>query len=229
MVGDFTRMMREVAGEKPFWMTLQIAFSGVAKPGRTLRFPTFPEQRFMAYEAVINGARGLTYFGGGLAPTLNERDKPLGFNWTYFDRVMRPLLDEFGPKSPLLPALLAPNSSLRLKVMSEAPGKRAVANKEEEVNPHTTAPKQFVQDQVSKDAGAIECLVREAGDAFYVLACKKEGPTLRARFSGLPERINGEGAGSVVFEEPRKVDADHGTFADWFGPFEVHVYRFRKE
>ena len=110
MVGDFTRMMKQVAGEKPFWMTLQIAFSGVVKPGRTLRFPTFPEQRFMAYEAIINGARGLTYFGGGLPQTLNERDKPLGFNWTYFDRVMRPLFEEIGPKSPILPALLAANS-----------------------------------------------------------------------------------------------------------------------
>ena len=48
------------------------------------------------------------------------------------------------------------------------------------------------------------------------------------RFSGLPPQINGEGTGTVLFEEPRKVDAEHGSFADWFGPFEVHVYRFSK-
>jgi hypothetical protein len=59
-----------------------------------------------------------------------------------------------------------------------------------------------------------------------VLACKKEGPTIRVRFSGLPVEIHGEGAGTVVFEEPRKVDAENGSFADWFGPFEVHVYKF---
>ena len=76
MVGDYSQMMREVAGDKPFWMTLQIAFSGVVKPGRTLRFPTFPEQRYMAYQAIVNGARGLVYFGGGLPQTFNERDKP---------------------------------------------------------------------------------------------------------------------------------------------------------
>jgi hypothetical protein len=229
MVGDFTRMMKQVAGEKPFWMTLQIAFSGVVKPGRTLRFPTFPEQRFMAYEAIINGARGLTYFGGGLPQTLNERDKPLGFNWTYFDRVMRPLLEEIGPKSPILPALLAPNSKIQLKVAVEAPPKRAVANKEEEGNRQATAPKQFVQDEVVADAIAIEFLVREAGNSIYVLACKKEGPTIHVRFSGLPREIHGAGAGTVVFEEPRKVDAEHGSFADWFGPFEVHVYQFRQQ
>ncbi len=229
MVGDFTRMMKQVAGEKPFWMTLQIAFSGVVKPGRTLRFPTFPEQRFMAYEAIINGARGLTYFGGGLPQTLNERDKPRGFNWTYFDRVMRPLFEEIGPKSPILPALLAANSNLKLKVVAEAPPKRAVANKEEEQNRQAATPGQFVQDAVSADASALEWLVREAGDDIYVLACKKEGPTIRVRFSGLPQKVHGEGAGTVVFEEPRKVDAEHGSFADWFGPFEVHVYQFRQK
>jgi hypothetical protein len=229
MVGDFSRMMRDVAGEKPFWMTLQIAFSGVVKPGRTLRFPTFPEQRFMAYEAIINGARGLTYFGGGLPQTLNDRDKPLGFNWTYFDRVMRPLFEELGPKSPILAALLAPKSQLKLRVAAEAPPKRGVANKEEEQNPQAATPKQFVQDKVAADASAIECLVREAGDAIYVLACKKEGPTIRVRFKGLPEQIHGPGLGTVVFEEPRKVDAEHGSFTDWFGPFEVHVYQFSKK
>jgi hypothetical protein len=226
MVGDFTRMMRAVAGEKPFWMTLQIAFSGVAKPGRTLRFPTFPEQRFMAYEAIINGARGLTYFGGGLPQTLNERDKPLGFNWTYFDRVMRPLFEEIGPKSPILPALLAANSKIELKVVPENPARRAVATKDEEQNLKAATPAKFVQDEIASDAGAVEWLVREAGNDIYVLACKKEGPTIRVRFSGLPKEINGEAAGTVLFEEPRKVDAKQGSFADWFGPFEVHVYRF---
>jgi len=34
--------------------------------------------------------------------------------------------------------------------------------------------------------------------------------------------------GSVLFEAPRKVNAGSGRFKDWFGPFEVHVYRFRK-
>ena len=210
-------------------MTLQIAFSGVVKPGRTLRFPTFPDQRFMAYEAIINGARGLTYFGGGLPQTLNERDKPLGFNWTYFDRVMRPLFEEIGPKSPILPALLAADSNSSSRLWRRRRAKRAVANKEEEQNRQTTAPRQFVQDEVSSDASALEFLVREAGDAIYVLACKKEGPTIRVRFSGLPQEIHGAGAGTVVFEEPRKVDAEHGSFADWFGPFEVHVYQFRKK
>jgi hypothetical protein len=225
MVGDFTRMMKEVAGEKPFWMTLQIAFSGVVKPGRTLRFPTFPEQRFMAYEAIINGARGLVYFGGGLPQTHNERDKPLGFNWTYFDKVMRPLFEEVGPRSPILPALLAPDSKIKLTVAADKPPKRQVQTKAEEVDKNAGS-KEFVEDETSSDVNAIEFLVREAGDDIYVLACKKEGPTLRVKFSGLPRDLK---TGSVVFEEPRKVEVKDGTFADWFGPNEVHVYKFAKK
>ena len=90
MVGDYTRkMLRVVDGRKPIWLTLQIAWSGVARPGKTLRFPTFPEQRFMTYEAIINGARGLVYFGGGLPTTLSEDDREYRWNWTYWDRVLR--------------------------------------------------------------------------------------------------------------------------------------------
>lgn len=225
MVGDYTRMMKEVAGEKPFWMTLQIAFSGVVKPGRTLRFPTFAEQRFMAYEAIINGARGLVYFGGGLPQTHNERDKPLGFNWTYFDKVMRPLFDEVGPRSPILPALLAPDSKIKVTVAADKPPKRQVQTKAEEIDKNAGS-KEFVQDETSSDVSVMEFLVREAGDDIYLLACKKEGPTLRVKFSGLPGDLT---SGSVVFEEPRKIDVKDGTFSDWFGPNEVHVYKFSRK
>lgn len=226
MVGDYTRKMREVAGGKPYWMTLQIAFSGVVKPGKTLRFPTFPEQRFMTYEAIINGSRGLTYFGGGLPQTLNARDKTLGFNWTYWQKVMLPILDEIGPKSPILPALIAPDSNIKLTLKAENPPKRAMATKAEEEHQNASAPKEFVQDELSTDVSAIEYLVRETPDAVYVLACKKEGPTIRVRFSGLPASCK---AGDVVFEEPRKVEAADGSFTDWFGPHEVHVYKFPRQ
>jgi hypothetical protein len=225
MVGDFTRMMREVAGNKPVWMTLQIAFSGTTQPGRTLRMPTFPEQRFTAYEAIINGSRGLTYFGGGIPVTLNERDKPLGYNWTYWYKIMIPLFEEIGPKSPILDALLAPDSKLKLTLKAENPPKRQVASKADETKEAGGEPRKFVQDITTDDVSAIEFLVREVGNDVYVLACKKEGPYVRVRFSGLPQNAQN---GNVVFEEPRTVEVKDGSFADWFGPFEVHVYKFSR-
>lgn len=117
MVGDYTRRMMEVAeGRMPVWMILQISFSGVLKPGKTLRFPTFPEERFMTYEAIICGARGLIFFGGGNVKSLSSEDAPFRWNWRFWNRVLRPVIEEIGEKSPLYPALVAPNSTLPVKV-----------------------------------------------------------------------------------------------------------------
>lgn len=204
MVGDYARMMREVAGAKPFWMTLQIAFSGTTKPGATLRMPTFAEQRFMAYQSIVNGSRGLVYFGGALPPTLNERDRPHAYNWTYWERVMRPLLEEVGTNSRLQPALVAADSKLPVKVSGELAADRKTRN---------------------PDAGAIEFVVREVGGEIYLFACKREGPTIQVRFGGLPAGLT---TGHVMFEEPRTVAVKDGSFTDWFGPFDVHVYRFAR-
>ena len=55
--------MVRAAGGKPVWMTLQIAWSGTVasakKPNVVPRFPTLHELRFMAYQAIVCGARGL--------------------------------------------------------------------------------------------------------------------------------------------------------------------------
>jgi len=191
MVGDYTRLMAEVAErKKPVWMTLQISWSGVLKEGKTLRFPTFPEERFMTYQAIINGARGLIYFGGGLAKNLSDDDRKLGWNWHFWKRVLRPVIEEIGMKSQLYPALLAPQSKLPVKVTGEG----------------------------------IEFCVREVGNDIFLLACKREGATVKAEFSGLPKDTSG---GNVLFEEPRTVEIKSGKFTDWFAPFEVHVYRFK--
>ncbi len=117
MTGDYTRTMMEVAdGKMPVWMVLQISWSGVLNPGRTLRFPTFAEERFMTYEAIINGARGLLYFGGHNQKAMTPADRELGWNWAFWNRVLRPVVEEIGSKSPLYPALVAPNSTLPVKV-----------------------------------------------------------------------------------------------------------------
>lgn len=119
LVRDHTRILMEVAeGRMPVWIVLQIAWSGVVKPGKTLRLPTFPEERFMTYQAIIHGARGLVYFGGNLAPAMPPADAALGWNWTFWRRVLRPVVEEIGRHSPLHPALVAPASSLPVRVSS---------------------------------------------------------------------------------------------------------------
>ena len=161
-------------------------------PGRTLRFPTYAEERYMSYQAIINGARALLYFGGDIRASLNERDAPHGWNWTFFERVLRPVLDELRPDGPIYPALTAPESK---------------------------AP-------IQSDAGPqLEFTAREVGRYLYILAARREGDTSQVTFSGIPQGI---AEGEVLFESPRHVQVAEGKFTDWFGPDEVHAYRFRR-
>ena len=76
---------------------------------------------------------------------------------------------------------------------------------------------------VQVEGDGVEMCVREAAGHLFVIAAKREGATTLARFVGLPA---GTAEGTVLYEEPRKVMAANGAFTDWFGPNEVHVYRF---
>ena len=70
----------------------------------------------MTYQAIINGARGLIYFGGNVEQAMTAEDAKLGWNWTFWRRVLRPVLEEVGTNSPLAPALVAPDSKLPVHV-----------------------------------------------------------------------------------------------------------------
>jgi hypothetical protein len=199
MVGDFTdQIISAAGGKKPVWMTLQIAFSGTTPPNKRLRFPDYTQERFMAYQAIIHGARGLQFFGGSLATTLNPSDAALGWNWTFWNTVMKRLLGEVGSKSPLEPALLAPKSTRAITVTSG----------------------QGIEFTVR------EITSSTAGSDFYIIAAKREATsTVQVTFSGIP---SGYSKADVMFESPATVTASNGAFTDWFGPFDVHVYHFHK-
>ena len=122
VVGEITRKMVRAAGSKPIWMTLQIAWSGVIPterhPANVPRFPTLSQERFMAYQAIVNGARGLAFFGGHLTQIARPADAKAGWNWTFWERVLRPLLEELTSDS-LAPALVAPNARNRVKASAK--------------------------------------------------------------------------------------------------------------
>ena len=213
-VGDWTKILHEAAGGdggKPIWTTLQISFSGTATKGRVLRMPTFPESRFMTYDAIINGARAVNYFGGANPLTLNERDAKLGYNWTFWNRTLKPLLAEINEKGPLAQALVAPNSKLPIKASGASV-----------VQPLQTGGKT----ELKGAPKGIELLAREVGSDLYIFVASKEPrETQQVEFTGLPGTA---GEGVVLFEEPRKVTAQNGTLKDWFAPYDVHVYKFSR-
>jgi hypothetical protein len=108
VVGDVTRLIAQATGRKAIWTTLQIAWSGVLPP-HPLVFPTLLQARFMAYDAIVAGARGLFFFGGHLKQAMNQADRQRGWNWTYWKNVQQPLLEELiSPEHA--PALTAPDS-----------------------------------------------------------------------------------------------------------------------
>ena len=67
VIGDATERWKKVGrNEKPVWMVLQ-AFSwselGDYYGHKTVVYPSFAESRFMAYDSIVHGARGILYWG----------------------------------------------------------------------------------------------------------------------------------------------------------------------
>jgi hypothetical protein len=113
VVGDMTTIIAEATRRKAIWATLQIAWSGVFPP-HPIVFPTLQQARFMAYDAIVAGARGLFFFGGQFKQVMNAADRQRGWNWTYWNNVQRPLLEEL-TDSDHTQALTAPNAALTIK------------------------------------------------------------------------------------------------------------------
>jgi len=73
-VGEYTRKMRRVAGkDRSVWMVLQaFAWEGLREPkdrdSAKIVFPTYSQLRFMAYDAIINGANGILFWGTEFVP-----------------------------------------------------------------------------------------------------------------------------------------------------------------
>ena len=158
----------------------------------------------MAYQAIVNGARGLVFFGGHLTQITRPRDAQAGWNWTFWNLVLRPLLLEL-TSTAVGPALVAPNAAVT----------------------------------VTASAQDVELVALQDAQFLYVIAVRRSPTTTsRVTFSGLPAAI---GEGQVLFEytqDPlpppigagrqtfRTVGVTNGSFKDWFGPHDAHVYRF---
>jgi hypothetical protein len=190
------------AGGKPIWMTLQIAWSGVIPtdqhPGNVPRFPTLEQERFMAYQAIVNGARGLSFFGGHLTQIARPADAQAGWNWTFWEQVLRPLLGEL-TSSSAAPALVAPNAPKAVKASTKA------------------------VELVTREAGDFLYVIavrRSSGTSRVTFS------GLRRRRDGQP-LTGGEVLFEYEQGAFRTVRVDAGRFRDWFAQHDARVYRFR--
>jgi hypothetical protein len=203
VVGDITRKMVRAAGGKPVWMTLQIAWSGVIAserhPGNVPRFPTLAQERFMAYQAILNGARGLSFFGGHLTQIARPADAQAGWNWTFWEQVLRPLLEEL-TSSAVAPALVAPNARKAVKASTKA------------------------VELVTRESGDFLYViaVRRGGGTSRVFFSG-----LPRRRDGQPI-AGGEVLFEYEQEAFRTVRVTEGRWRDWLAQHDARVYRFRR-
>ena len=214
VVGEVTKKMVKAAQGKPVWMALQVAHSGTPFPRHVPCFPTLQEERFMVYQAIVNGARGLTFFGANMTQVCAPEDAAAGWNWSFWGQVLRPIVQELASPD-LQPALLAP---------SEKPAVTA------------TTPNKKVTD--------VELATRHDSTHLYVIAVRWRAGPPKITFSGLPRKHDGTAItdGEVLFEYvqmpppkeqptthsqvPRPINVTNGRFRDDFRLQDVHVYRF---
>jgi len=115
-VGEWTERIRSVTPSGAVWTTLQICASGSSGSDGAFVLPTKAQERYMVYDAIINGARSLAFYGGNLDRCWSESDIARGWNWTFWDTVLEDLVREISAESPIAPALVNPGSTQTLQV-----------------------------------------------------------------------------------------------------------------
>ena len=164
----------------------------------------------MAYQAIVNGARGLAFFGGHLTQVTRPADARAGWNWTFWDRVLHPLLEEL-TSSSVAPAL----------VSADAP--RAVKTSAKDVELVTR-----------EDGGFLYIIAVRRGSGtsrvgFSGLPRRRDGRPI----------TGGEVLFEYVQEPPpppvdpkqqtfRTVSVTRNGFRDWFAQHDARVYRFKR-
>jgi hypothetical protein len=110
-VGVWTDTIASITPNHSVWTTLEICASGSYDSNGNYVLPTRTQERYMIYDAIVNGARNLNFYGGNNFHCWNDTDNAYGWSWTFWDTVLKGLVQEIGAGSPLAPALVDPASN----------------------------------------------------------------------------------------------------------------------
>jgi hypothetical protein len=115
-VGEWTDTVASITPNRSVWTTLQVCASGSSDPNGSGDFvmPTRHQERYMIYDAIINGARNLAFYGGNLPRCWNQTDAEHEWSWTFWNDVLKGLIEEISAKSPIAPTLVNPESTKAL-------------------------------------------------------------------------------------------------------------------
>jgi hypothetical protein len=126
-VGRWTNLLHWTTPNRAVWTTLQICWTWSYDAVGNFALPTLEQERFMIYDAIINGARALAFYGGNNPKCWGPLDALGGWNWTFWNDVLEPLVREIGGASPIAPALLQPGTTRWLK--SSDPSTQAISRR----------------------------------------------------------------------------------------------------
>lgn len=93
-VGAKTAAILAATPSRTVWTTLQLCDAGATRGSNasglsyTYALPTRAQYRFMMWDAIVNGARGINFFGGFMKGCWNSKDTAAGWNWNAWNRVV---------------------------------------------------------------------------------------------------------------------------------------------
>jgi hypothetical protein len=126
-VGRWTNLLHWTTPNRAVWTTLQVCWTWSYDAVGNFALPTFAQERFMVYDSIINGARALAFYGGNNPKCWGPADAARGWNWSFWDGVLEPLVREVGAASPLAPALVQPGTTRWL--LSSDPSTQAISRR----------------------------------------------------------------------------------------------------
>jgi hypothetical protein len=126
-VGRWTNLLHWVTPRRAVWTTLQVCWTWSYDAAGNFALPTRQQERYMIYDAIINGARALAFYGGANPKCWGASDGLRGWNWTFWESVLEPLVREIGAGSPLAPALVQPGTTRWLQ--SSDPTTQAISRR----------------------------------------------------------------------------------------------------
>ncbi len=170
-VGAYTRRMRQAAPGKACAMVLQgfgwrdLKADNEVKPYEVAagigRRPSFSESRFMAYDAIINGANGIFYWGTAFLKPVEDDGTPVKGR----PRLWRDLLHVVRELHALAPALVAP--PLRPPRIKLSPTYGSI------------------------DDEGVLCSLRRVGDDYVLLVVNENADGIGFAIDNLPAKLNG--------------------------------------
>ena len=175
------------------------------------RFPSLHDERFMTYQAIANGARGLNYFGGHITQIASPEDSALGWNWAFWEQTLRPVVRE----------LASPELQVALVAPDVKPGVKTA-----------TAGMELVTRRTTNYVFVIA--VRRGGTTSRVTftACRSartEAPIATGRVlfeyeqRPLPPPVEPGATATGT------IDVEDGAFTDWFAPHDASRLSLRAE